>query len=185
MTLQEKNQFMTAEEQAICAQIAAGGSVYAPRAAALLVLAAGKTQDDAAASSGLTVNQVRYWRGRFRTRRVAVFPDSIKIVPTDTIDEVLETAVVVDALPDEVPSSVADSALDVEKAEPIDTDMEGMPEKKQVKKDKDKKKDKKDKKKKKKGDKGKKKDKKDKQDKKKKSGDKKKKDKKKDKKKES
>ncbi|AFJ03658.1 hypothetical protein Q7C_2537 [Methylophaga frappieri] len=45
----------------------------APRAKAILVLADGVTQSAAADATGLTISQVRYWQGRFRTRQLNCF----------------------------------------------------------------------------------------------------------------
>lgn len=45
----------------------------AARAKALLVLAEGATQITAAEQSGLTLPQVRYWLGRFRSKSFACF----------------------------------------------------------------------------------------------------------------
>ena len=68
---------MNADEKLIFVQLAAGEAPTSQRAQALLALDAGATVEAAAEQSGLTSNQVIYWRGRFGTRRLAVFPDDL------------------------------------------------------------------------------------------------------------
>jgi len=48
-------------------------SVDSPRAAALLAIYEGLTQSAAAEKSGLTLPQLRYWLGRFRSRGLECF----------------------------------------------------------------------------------------------------------------
>jgi hypothetical protein len=74
----QKESLMTPDERTVCEQIAAaGGSSHSLRAQALLILDAGASQAEAAAQSGLTPNQVRYWLGRFRSRRLTIFPEAL------------------------------------------------------------------------------------------------------------
>ena len=74
----QKESLMTPDERTVCEQIAAaGGSSHSLRAQALLILDAGASQAEAAAQSGLTPNQVRYWLGRFRSRRLTIFPKAL------------------------------------------------------------------------------------------------------------
>ena len=71
---------MTPDERTACEQIAAAsGSPHSPRAQALLILNTGASQEEAATQSGLTPNQVRYWLGRFRSRRLTIFPDELVV----------------------------------------------------------------------------------------------------------
>lgn len=48
-------------------------SADSPRAIGLLAVNAGLTQSEAAEKSGLTLPQLRYWLGRFRSRGLACF----------------------------------------------------------------------------------------------------------------
>ncbi len=50
---------------------------YGQRAQMLLALAGGDDLKDAAAKSGLSVNQARHWRGRFRTQGMSIFPGDL------------------------------------------------------------------------------------------------------------
>lgn len=54
-------------------KLAKTDTVDSPRASGLLALHEGSTQSDAAAKSGLTLPQLRYWLGRFRSRGLACF----------------------------------------------------------------------------------------------------------------
>lgn len=54
-------------------KLAKTNTVDSPRAGGLLALHEGLTQSDAAAKSGLTLPQLRYWLGRFRSRGLACF----------------------------------------------------------------------------------------------------------------
>ncbi len=68
---------LTDEEQVGLRQAAAGGPPFSQRAQALLALADGADLAEAGIASGLTVNQVRYWLGRFGTRSLGIFPDEL------------------------------------------------------------------------------------------------------------
>ena len=62
------------QERPSCKQIATGKPPHSQRAQALLALDKGETQAEAGRLSGLSVGQVRYWLGRFRTNRMNIFP---------------------------------------------------------------------------------------------------------------
>ena len=62
------------QERPSCEQIATGKPPHSQRAQALLALDKGETQAEAGRLSGLSVGQVRYWLGRFRTNRMNIFP---------------------------------------------------------------------------------------------------------------
>lgn len=66
---------LTPSEQAVCLQIAVRESPHSQRAQALLAIADGASLAAAAEKSGLTENQVKYWVGRFRNNRLAIFPE--------------------------------------------------------------------------------------------------------------
>ena len=59
--IEAKQEFlMIPNERAICEQIAAGDAPHSLRAQALLALDAGASQEEVAAQSDLTPNQVKY-----------------------------------------------------------------------------------------------------------------------------
>jgi hypothetical protein len=68
------SKLLSPQEKVACDQIAFGQTPHSLRAQALLALDDGSTQAQAAARSGLTVNQVKYWSGRFRILRLGIFP---------------------------------------------------------------------------------------------------------------
>jgi transposase-like protein len=82
----QQDSLMIPDERTVCEQIAAtGGSPHSLRAQALLALDTGASQEEAAAQSGLTPNQVKYWLGRFRNNRLTIFPDElVTSVPQST-----------------------------------------------------------------------------------------------------
>ena len=131
----DSEKLMSDEEQAICHQISAQGEApHNQRATALWQLNQGDSHEDAAAKSGLTVNQVKHWRGRFRTQRLAIFPEALTVLPA-----IAETEEVIAETEETQPQEVSES-----------TKKEGKKKKKDKKgkdkKGKKKKKDKKDKK---------------------------------------
>jgi len=77
MTEEKRVLILTEDEKLVCEQIAVDGSLFGQRAQALLALDSGATQELASLDSGLTPNQVKYWQGRFRTRRLDIFPDDL------------------------------------------------------------------------------------------------------------
>lgn len=68
---------VSTDETAVLEQIALGETMHSQRAQALLRLAESESFTEAAAQSGLSENQVKYWVGRFRTRRLTIFPDDL------------------------------------------------------------------------------------------------------------
>ena len=74
-------------ERAACEKVAAGTAPSSQRALALLVLDEGSTQMEAAQQSGQTVGQVRYWLGKFRKERIAIFPEAAANVDPDPVQE--------------------------------------------------------------------------------------------------
>ena len=71
------NNFMTAQEQTVCMQIANSETPHSQRAMALLTLNEGNTQGQAADKSGLSTGQVKYWVARFRNHRLEIFPEAL------------------------------------------------------------------------------------------------------------
>ena len=104
-------EMMTAEERAVLSQLAGGEPPYNQRAQALLALADGATQAEAAAQTNLTPNQVRYWLGRFRTGRLKVFPEDLT-----TAGAAPETAIEVNIRVKPEAEPVATAALTAESA---------------------------------------------------------------------
>ena len=74
---QDQAGLLTPEEREVCAKIAAGNPPHSQRALALLALDHGATQAGAGERSGLTSGSVRYWRNRFRKRRLSIFPENL------------------------------------------------------------------------------------------------------------
>jgi hypothetical protein len=77
----QENQLLTPEERAACQEISMGGTPHSQRATALLALDEGATQIQAAEQAGLTKGQVRYWLGKFRQERLAIFPEELLTGP--------------------------------------------------------------------------------------------------------
>ena len=73
------------EEYTACKKISVFEEIYGRRARALLALDEGHTQTQAAAESGLTLGQVRYWLAKFRRERMRIFQEI-------TVFELLKTA---------------------------------------------------------------------------------------------
>ena len=69
-----ENKLLTVQERQACEQIAAGNAPHSQRAQLLLALDEGASQPEAGSRAGLTIGQVRYWLGRFRQRRMEIFP---------------------------------------------------------------------------------------------------------------
>lgn len=80
-TKTQENQLLTPEERAACGGIAKAEAPYSQRATALLALDEGTTQMQAAGQAGLTKGQVRYWLGKFRQDRLAIFPEELLTGP--------------------------------------------------------------------------------------------------------
>lgn len=57
--------------------ISVNGSLYRKQAIALLAIHDGVTQTTAATTSGLTLNQVRYWLKKFRSQGLQAFPEAV------------------------------------------------------------------------------------------------------------
>ena len=72
-----QNSLLTPDERKTCEENAAAGlRPHSQRALALLMLDTGATAEEAAAQSGLTPNQIKFWSGRFRTNRLAISPNA-------------------------------------------------------------------------------------------------------------
>lgn len=80
-TKTQENQLLTPEERAACGGIAKAEAPHSQRATALLALDEGATQMQAAGQAGLTKGQVRYWLGKFRQDRLAIFPEELLTGP--------------------------------------------------------------------------------------------------------
>jgi hypothetical protein len=74
---EEQAGLLTSQEWEVCVKIAAGTPPHSQRALALLALDGGVTQAEAGERSGLTSGSVRYWRNRFRKRRLRIFPETL------------------------------------------------------------------------------------------------------------
>ncbi len=68
---------LTDTERAICAQIANRDEVHGRRAAALIALDAGLSQQKAAARAGISRGSLRYWLAQFAEERMGIFPEEI------------------------------------------------------------------------------------------------------------
>lgn len=68
---------LSAAQRQVLHSMAGGEAPHAQRAQALLALAGGQELESAAAASGLTANQARYWQGRFNSQGLAAFPDDL------------------------------------------------------------------------------------------------------------
>jgi len=73
------------EEYPACKKLSVLEELNGRRARALLALDEGHTQTQAAAESGLTLGQVRYWLAKFRRERMRIFQET-------TLFELLKTA---------------------------------------------------------------------------------------------
>lgn len=77
---------LQAEEQvALSALAAQAQDVEAQRAQALLLLADGRSQAEAAQESGLSASQVRYIANKFEEKRLLAFPGALGFLPADPI----------------------------------------------------------------------------------------------------
>ncbi len=72
---------LTAEERAGLLRIVSAEPPHSQRAQALLAVSEGEDLEGAGAIAGLSANQVRYWLGRFGTRRLSVFPEELLADP--------------------------------------------------------------------------------------------------------
>jgi CHAD domain-containing protein len=70
-------EFMTAQERAICVQIAKRKDVYGRKARGLLLLDEGVSQGDAARRTDRTARTVRRWLAAFEETRMGAFPDRV------------------------------------------------------------------------------------------------------------
>ena len=77
METKEHNKLLNPEERIVCEQIAGGEAPYSQRAQALLAIDEGATQAEAAQRAGLTGGQVKYWLGKFRKERLAIYADAL------------------------------------------------------------------------------------------------------------
>ena len=69
--------FVNEQESLILEALAQADAPHSQRAQALLAVDAGSTIEQAAQVANLKVTQVRYWLGRFKNGRLAVFPDEL------------------------------------------------------------------------------------------------------------
>ena len=92
---QNTGKLLSPQEREACSQIASGGAPHSQYAQALLAVDEGNSQIQAAARSGLTKNQVKYWVGKFRADRLSIFPPAAILAEPETPPSDVET-------PDEV-----------------------------------------------------------------------------------
>ena len=91
---------LSADERASLERVAAGDPPHSQRAQALLAQANGASLAVAGAAAGLTENQVRYWLGRFGSRRLSIFPEDLLAAPA-AVDETPEPPML--AAPEQAP----------------------------------------------------------------------------------
>ena len=68
---------LSEQERVAFRMISIGNDLHGQRAVALLAIDEGATQAQAAQQAGLTPGQVKYWLGKFREIRLAIFPDQV------------------------------------------------------------------------------------------------------------
>jgi len=68
---------LSAQERVAFRMISTGNDLHGQRALALLAIDEGATRAQAAQRAGLTPGQVKYWLGKFREIRLAIFPDQV------------------------------------------------------------------------------------------------------------
>ena len=68
---------LTSEERQVCQKVLVEQAPHNQRAQALLAIDQGATQVQASLKSGLTRGQVKYWLGKFRQERLAIFPKEL------------------------------------------------------------------------------------------------------------
>ena len=73
---------LTVAERAGLERIASTEPPYSQRAQGLIAMADGANLAEAGMASGLTINQMRHWLGRFGTRRLSIFPEDLLAVET-------------------------------------------------------------------------------------------------------
>jgi hypothetical protein len=82
------DELLTSTEREALKMIAAGNDLHGQRASALLAIDSGATQEQAGQQAGLTKGQVKYWLGKFRQVRMAIFPEQVPNV--EEMDQVSE-----------------------------------------------------------------------------------------------
>jgi len=82
---QSSGKLLSPAERVVCEQVSGGTAPFSQRALALLALDAGATQKEAAQQAGQTVGQVRYWLGKFRKERLAIFPQAAADIVPDHV----------------------------------------------------------------------------------------------------
>ncbi len=93
---------MPPDERTACEQIAtASGNPHSLRAQALLILDTGASQEEAATQSDLTPNRVRYWLGRFRSRRLTICPEELATAEPQSTSATESVTSNIDTAPDE------------------------------------------------------------------------------------
>ena len=75
-TAAQTGQLLSAEQKAVCEQIAAGDSLDSRRARALLAIDGGATQVEAGRQAGLTRGQMQYCLRKFRQQGLTFFADA-------------------------------------------------------------------------------------------------------------
>lgn len=73
----QEGKLLSAQERVAFRMISTGNDLHGHRALALLAIDEGATQAQAAQRAGLTSGQVKYWLGKFRQIRLAIFPDQV------------------------------------------------------------------------------------------------------------
>lgn len=141
MSAEETNVLVIdADERSALVQISAGEPPYSQRAQALLALADGAPQAEVVEQSNLTVNQVRYWLGRFRSRGLTVFPEGLitAVAEAEEVEEVDTFAELIEEAAETV--VVEEAAVDIEGVEAAKPKKKKSAKKKEKKSDSKKKK---------------------------------------------
>jgi hypothetical protein len=92
---------LTIDERASLERLASAESPFSQRAQALLASSDGADLAGAGLTAGLTANQVRYWLGRFGTRRLSIFPE--ELLTEQAVEEEAQMEPPLLAAPEEAP----------------------------------------------------------------------------------
>ena len=86
-----ENTLLTLHEHSICTYITSCESPHNKRAQALLLLNEHNTQGQAAAQTGLSTGQIKYWLAKFRKQRLTIFPDILlNEIAVEKINDIVE-----------------------------------------------------------------------------------------------
>jgi hypothetical protein len=83
----QKSRLLSPQEREAFKMISTGNDLHGQRALALLAIDEGATQEQAAQRSGLTAGQVKYWLGKFRQVRMAIFPEQVLMADRSALEQ--------------------------------------------------------------------------------------------------